>query len=224
MPVGRVLVLTVAAVGVLAASAGVQGAPSKPTTLLQSVTLAIVSIYDQACRCYKYRFSGQISSGAVNEYVSVLRQTCGYTYSTAVAGAQTRSGGFWEAELQPAPRPGFETATYRSRWDGVRSQPVSFRGRLPVSLTRLGRGRYLVSIFTGDARQDMRGRVVVLQRRVSGRWTRIQSARLAPDPTRYATYAATFTVRAHGWTLRALVPTKSAAPCFTVSASEKWVS
>jgi len=199
-------------------------ADARPAAQAQSVTLSIVSVYDQGCRCYKYRFSGQISSGATNEYVAVMRQTCGYTYSTAVAGAQTRAGGFWEAELQPAPRPGFETATYRARWNGVRSQPVSFRGRLPVSLTKLGGGRYLVSVFTGNALQDMRGRLIVLQREVNGRWTRLQSARMAVDLKVYATYFARFTVRTHGWTLRALVPTKSAAPCFKASASEKWVS
>ncbi len=199
-------------------------AGAQPEARAQSVTLSMVSIYDQGCRCYKYRFSGQISSSAANEYVSVLRQNCGYRYSTAVAGAQTRAGGFWEAELQPAPRPGFETATYRARWNSRLSNPVKFRGRLPVWHTPLGRGRYTIGVDKGDVLQEMKGRLVVLQRLVAGRWTRIHSARLVPDPTRYATYAATFTVRTHGWTLRALVPTKSAAPCFTVSASEKWVS
>ena len=207
------------AVFLLQPSAGAQ-----PAAKAQSVTLTVVLVYDQACRCYKYRLSGQISSGAANEYVTVMRQKCGYGYSTAVAGAQTREGGFWEAELQPAPRPGFETATYRARWNGVRSEPVAFRGRLPVSLTKLGGGRYRVSVYKGDALQDMNGRMVVLQRQVSGRWTRIQSARLAVDPKAYATYFATFTVLTHGWTLRALVPTKNAAPCFTASASERWVS
>ncbi len=207
------------AVFLLQPSAGAQ-----PAAQAQSVTLSIVSVYDQACRCYKYRFSGQISSSAANEYVTVMRQKCGYSYSTAVTGAQTRAGGFWEAELQPAPRPGYETATYRARWNSRLSNPVKFRGRLPVSLTKLGGGRYRVSVYKGDALQDLKGRSVVLQRQVSGRWTRIQSARLAVDPKAYATYVATFTVRQRGWTLRAVVPAKAAAPCFTASASEKWVS
>ena len=199
-------------------------AGARPAAQAQSVTLTVVLVYDQGCRCYKYRFSGQISSGAANEYVTVMRQKCGYSYSTAVAGAQTREGGFWEAELQPAPRPGYETATYRARWNSRLSNPVKFRGRLPVSLTKLGGGRYRVSVFKGDVLQDLKGRLVVLQRRVGGAWTRIQSARLVVDPKAYATYVATFTVRQRGWTLRALVPASAAAPCFTASASEKWVS
>jgi len=214
----------VLALVVLVISAGAQGATLRPTDPAQSVTLSIVSIYDQGCRCYKYRLSGQISSGAANEYVTVMRQKCGYSYSTAVTGAQTRAGVFWEAELQPAPRPGFETATYRARWNGVRSEPVAFRGRLPVSLTKLGGGRYRVSVYKGDVLQDLKGRLVVLQRRVGGAWTRIQTARLVADPKAYAMYVATFTVRQRGWTLRALVPAGAAAPCFTASASEKWVS
>jgi len=199
-------------------------AGARPAAQAQSVTLTVVLVYDQGCRCYKYRFSGQISSGAANEYVTVMRQKCGYNFSTAVAGAHTRTGGFWEAELQPAPRPGFETATYRARWNGVRSEPVAFRGRLPVSLTKLGGGRYRVSVYRGDVLQDLKGRLVVLQRRVGGAWTRIQTARLVADPKAYAMYVATFTVRQRGWTLRALVPAGAAAPCFTASASMKWVS
>ena len=213
----------VLALVVLVISAGAQGATLRPTDPAQSVTLSIVSIYDQGCRCYKYRFSGQISSGAANEYVAVMRQKCGYSFSTAIAGAQTREGGFWEAETYGA-RPGFDSSTYRARWNGRSSEPLTFRSRLSVSLKKLPGGRYRVSVYKGDALQDMNGRMVVLQRQVSGRWTRIQSARLAVDPKAYATYFATFTVRTHGWTLRALVPTKSAVPCFTASASEKWVS
>ena len=73
----------------------------------------------------------------------------------------------------------------------------------------------------------MKGRVVVLQRLQAGQWTAIQRARLAFDPptdSSAAWFVATFTVRQRGWTLRAFVPAKSAAPCFKANATEKWTS
>lgn len=137
------------------ASAGAQpGAsadarPTATTARAQAVTLTFLRFYDNACRCYKARLSGSISSGTGGEDVVVLRQYCGRTFSTAVAGARTREGGFWEAELTIVSRPGaLVSESYRARWNGHLSEPVTFRGRLAVSQARLSPGRHRVSVFT----------------------------------------------------------------------------
>jgi hypothetical protein len=146
--------------------------------------------------------------------------------ASSVAGARTREGGFWEAELQIVSRPeALASETYRARWNGQLSEPVTFRGPLSVSQTRLRPGRHRVSVFTSvNNPVSLKGRAVVLQRQTGGQWRRIASARLVPHRVKYYTFVATFTVPRRGWTLRALVPAKSAAPCFTASTSEKWTS
>jgi hypothetical protein len=174
--------------------------------------------YDNACRCYKLRFFGTIASGAANEYVTVLRQECGSRSATAIAGASTRAGGAWEAEPVFGARPESDSSTYRARWNGRLSDPLVFRGKLMTSLTTLGGGRFRVRVST---EQNMKGRRVELQRLVGGQWVRLRSARLVRFR---GDFAATFTVRRRGLTLRAFLPARSAAPCYSATASESFVS
>jgi hypothetical protein len=204
------LLLTVA-VGALAlaSTAGAQR---------EQVTLRVERFYDNACRCYKLRFAGTIASGQANEYVVVLRQECGAASSTAFAGGSTRAGGTWEAEPVNGAPAESDSATYRARWNGRLSEPLVFRGKLPMSLTKLGGGRYRVSVGTP---QNMQGRVVELQRLVGGQWRRVRSARLARGR---GGYGAIFTVQRRGLNLRVLVPARSAAPCYSATASETFLS
>jgi hypothetical protein len=67
----------------------------------------------------------------------------------------------------------------------------------------------------------MKGRAVELQRLVGGQWRRLRSARLAPFR---GDFAATFTVRRRGLSLRAVVPARSAAPCYSATASATFTS
>jgi hypothetical protein len=180
----------------------------------EDVALRLERFYDNACRCYKLRFSGTIASDAANEYVAVLRQPCGSGSPTAIAGASTRAGGVWEAEPVMGARPESDSSTYRARWNGRLSEPLVFRGKLTTWLTKLGGGRYRVLVST---QQNMKGRPVELQRLVGGQWKRVRTARLAPFRR---DFAATFTVRGHLLTLRAFVPARSAAPCYAATASE----
>jgi hypothetical protein len=70
--------------------------------------------------------------------------------------------------------------------------------------------------------QNMQGRVVELQRLVGGQWRRVRSARLAR--VRRGGFDAIFTVQRRGLNLRVLVPARSAAPCYSATASEMFVS
>jgi hypothetical protein len=213
----RVLVFVVCLVAFIAAvvTLGAQAGRAQR----EDVTLRLERFYDNACRCYKLRFSGTIPSGQANEYVVVLRQQCGAASSTAIAGASTRAGGVWEAEPVSGARPESDSSTYRARWNGRLSEPLVFRGKLSMSVTKLGGGRYRVTLGTP---QNMRGRVVELQRLVGGQWRRVRSARLAR--VRPSFFRAIFTVQRRGLNLRVLVPARSAAPCYSATASETFVS
>ena len=198
----------------------------------QRVTLAVQRYFDPACTplpgrapsqnrggCEKLRFSGAISSNAANEYVSVLYQGCGgRATGTSLVGAQTQAGGSWEAEWSPAP------GMYRARWRASTSAPVRFRDSVPLTLTKLNAFRHRVSV-QGLHGQDMKGRIVELQRLVAGEWRRLRRARFVADRSQWGVNAsATFAVRRRGLALRAFVPGKSAAPCYVATASETWTS
>ncbi len=214
------------AVTVVACLVGVAAlvVPSGSAQSSPSVGFAVFRIYDGGNRVYRLRFTGTISSRAAGEYVSVMRQTCGYSFATAIAGAQTRQGGFWEAESNHAARPGFDTNAYFARWGIVRSKEVKFRGRLVMNVTDLGDGRFRIYVYRGEPLQDMSGRQVVLQRLNAGRWSRIAVARLRIDPAQFSSYVAPFTVKARGWTLRAVVPARNARPCYNQSTTERFRS
>jgi hypothetical protein len=225
------IALAVGATLSLLAAADVAGAPVGPRALaapLQTVTLNFVRFYSNACNCYQARVSGQIASDAAGEDVVVLRQYCGrpLAEASAVTQALTRQGGFWTAEIPIVSRPdNLVSESYRARWKGQLSPPVTFVGKLAVSRSRLSRSRSRVSVFTTTNNPvNLKRRQVVLQRKVGNSWQRIAAARLFPHRVEYYTFVATFTVPRRGWTLRALVPAKSAAPCFRASVSEEWTS
>jgi hypothetical protein len=207
----RVRCLAVAALSGSAIIAGnVAAAPTQGVTLTVERSLNTL------------RFSGRISNGAPNEYVALLHQRCGSSgVGTSVVGTQTGEGGFWEITA------GLSAGTYRARWMDnagriATSDPVRYRGPLQFSLTKLSSRSQRIGV-TGD--QDMKGRIIELQRHVAGRWRLMRRTRLIADPGSYGTSSsATFTVRRRGLVLRAYVPPKSASPCYAASASEQWRS
>jgi hypothetical protein len=215
-------VLVTTAAAVLAATAG--GAPAA------DVTLTVERYFDPACTplpgmapspirggCPRLRFAGTISSGAAGEYVSVLYQRCGSSgLGTSLVGAQTNDRGAWDTFW------GVTSGTFRARWGSALSSPVRFRDSVRLSLAPLGATRQRVYV-SGD--QEMKGRIVELQRLVSGRWRTLRRTRLVADRSSWGVNSsATFTVRQPGLTLRAFIPAKSAAPCYAATASETWTS
>jgi hypothetical protein len=203
-----VLVVAVATAAALAATAG--GVPAA------DVTLRVERFWSEACRCYKFRFAGSIASGAANEYVSLVQQKCGTSFSTSVAGTSTREGGFWEVESNGPVGSG----TFRARWNNHLSEPVTHRQDLSISITRLGGGRVRVGVNSFGLPLKLKGKFVELQRLSAGQWTRIRRARFSAR--RPGSFSATFTVKRRGLTLRAFVPAESAAPCYAATASKTW--
>jgi hypothetical protein len=162
------------------------------------------------------RFSGTISSGAANEYVTITEEKCGGNFATAFGGASTERGGSWETE----PFNPLGSATYRAKWGTHVSEAVTFRVPVRVTLMHFQRGRHLVRVLA-DA--NLNGRFVELQRLATGRWLRVRRARLEPGGAFYF-FQVWFTVRKKGLRLRVLVPAATASPCHDPAASESFRS
>jgi hypothetical protein len=187
----------------------------------QEVTLEVERIYEQQYGLFRLRFSGRISSGAANEYVAVLHQKCGFRFSTAIGGATTTEGGYWESIPRYGAPP--QSGTFRALWKGHRSEPVTLRSPVRISLVKEGARRYRVTV---NADSNLSRRFVALQRLAGGRWRHVRRVRLAPyGQAGYGGfYTAAFTVRKRGLRLRILVPEKTAAPCHEPAASQTFVS
>jgi hypothetical protein len=209
--------LAVAAITIAAAGA-LYVAAASPAPAADAVTLRMERFYDEACRCYKFRFSGSISSEAANEYVSVLQQRCGQRFSTAVAGASTREGGAWDVVPTSFQWLG-GSATFRARWKNQLSAPVTYRAELLVYLSKVSAGRYRAFV-SNVSDQNFKRRIVELQRLVAGQWRLVRRARFAPYRSGFA---ATFKASRTG-TFRAFVPARSASPCYAASASKPLTS
>jgi hypothetical protein len=217
MPRAATFLVLVALVGAAALSilAAAAAAPS------QNVSLRVIRTLDKNTGLYRLSFSGVISSGAAGQEVTVLQQTCLQSFATAIAGAQTRDGGAWNAE--PASSAAVAaSASYRARWGDVQSEPVALHPPIPIFLLQTARNRIEVLVQTGSVQQDMKGRFVLLQRLRNRTWKTIGRKRLVIGRAGGAgfTYEATFPV-SRRWTVRGVVPGKSAAPCFATNATGK---
>lgn len=137
---------------------------------------------------------------------------CGYDGFRVVEGTTTTAGGAWTIDI---PR---TIGVWRARWNDRHSTTVSIRAPIHVSATKVpGRRAWKVAIprFSGARAYDYHGRIVELQRRTAaGRWVLVRRARLRATST---AYEAVFPVPTRGLTLRALVPARTAAPCFTAN-------
>jgi hypothetical protein len=169
---------------------------------------------------FLHRFSGTISTGAAGEDVTVLQQVCGYPApGTAVAGTQTRAGGAWDVEPVDQSQIAL-SATFRARWRNETSTPVTLRARMPVFLIPIGRGRLLFRASLGGVYQNMLGRTVLLERLRGTRWVVVQTRKLRAEGGPSGAYVTRFEVR-RGWTVRARLSRKVAAPCFAANTSAK---
>jgi hypothetical protein len=201
------------------------GAPPRAPARGNAVTIAFQRYWDAACRCYKLRFFGQVSSGAADEYVSVMHKPCRASFSTAIAGATTVAGGGWEVE--PSFPPG--AGEFRARWNDELSEPVSYRPPLVPNVVRRRPGAYRVEVYSyvpsGGKPVILTGRQVEVQRLQAGQWSRIRRGKLIGFGSNLynRTYFANFTVP-RGLTLRASVSAKTALPCWSAGVSKTFRS
>jgi hypothetical protein len=175
--------------------------------------------------------TGTIASSAAGELVDVQVKECGPRYSFYRLAAQVRTvaGGSWRVVTT---RDAVDVlnlpvlAYYRARWQGHVSAPAIAQAPIwsnPVWDRRRRVIRALVS--TRPTGQNLRGRVVELQRKIPGtdEWVRVRRARLGrvrPPFTGPDLFEARFTVRTRGLTMRLFVPPETGAPCFSAGVSE----
>lgn len=210
-------VLSVVGLALVPSAFGVRAAP-------QTVTLSVQRFFHEGTQLHQFHFSGAVSSGKSGEYVTVLLRKCGQSFETTVGGTSTRENGLWGTGPSVPLQAG--SGTYRARWKKDVSPLVKLRPPITVEAETLRGGKIRVKVTAWEVSHDLRGHAVVLQRLRGGTWSEVQRSKLRKDPAGglWISYVATFTYGARGATLRAFVPAKSAAPCFTRGASKKWTS
>lgn len=176
-------------------------------------------------------FAGTVSSSAAGETVDVLGQDCGARGFRLVQGTHTRSGGGWRVENPQAEFPYRWTPvhsgmTFKARWSGDESGPVVWRLKAALGTVKVkGKRAWRVSTSPPTAYVSMKGKLVLLQRRRAGSWLTVQRKRLAHKPslTKGAfNHEAIFEIPQRGWTVRAMLPANSAAPCHLAAVTEQW--
>ena len=110
--------------------------------------------------------SGQISSGATGERVTVQAQACGGAFAR-VAEVTTTAGGAWTLVVKPV-----NNTTYRVQWRNA-SATLAVKVRPLVRLRKLTSNRWTLRVF---AAQSFSGRVATFQRfnATTRRWVRLK--------------------------------------------------
>jgi hypothetical protein len=220
--------LLVAAVAALAVTAGVAGAALQA----DPVTLSFRQYLNQQ-RALIYVWYGQVASGAAGDDVEVLAQECRTKGYRLFAATKTVAGGGFEVDsTAPSPFTSIEVKSgmmFRARWRDQLSNTVHFRLPLYPWVRKIPRKRaWKVTVNPSPVYMPMKGRTVVLQRQAGGKWVAYKRAKLVLKPNYdyggATNHEAVFEVPARGLTLRAVLPAKSAAPCFLGSATPLWRS
>jgi hypothetical protein len=207
------------------------GSPGDAARLDDAVTMR-VSYHPAANNVLVFDFAGTVAGAGRGENVDVLGRGCAARDFRLVAGTQTRAGGNWRVSYPPEPHrpwrfpPIQSGTTLHARWKGRLSAPYAYRAEAPIVVNavpgRLARSVHVAPPPPGTV--SMKGKVVLLQRLRGRNWVTIRSARLAHKPSyeRGAlNHEAVFSVQ-YGWTLRVVLPAKSAAPCYRKTVTESF--
>jgi hypothetical protein len=196
------------------------------TALLPAVLPMQARVYkDEGSQSLAIRFTGRLPVARANERVTLVVRECNTRYFRQVGGALTTATGGWELTVGGGYGFPFGSSgsTYRVRWKNRMTSPFTWRTRLPVGVTKAG-STVRVSVYTGYASplQDLAGRDVVLQRLSDGRFVDVRRRKLRAVDAR--TFSASFALTTRGLTMRVLLPTKSARPCYNAGVSNVFES
>jgi len=219
--------LALATVG-LALVGGVAAASSEA----DQVTLAMRQ-YTNANKVRVFVWYGQIASGAAGEDVEVLGRDCLTKDFRLYAGTQSTAGGAWEVDsVAAAPPYGYfdmkSGTALRARWRGQWSNTILHKTPIqafyPMKIPKKRAWRIIVNPTPLYMKLD--GKPVVLQRPRAGKWERFRSAPLVLkanyDYGGATNYEAVFELPTRGLQVRALLPTKSVAPCYFGRTTAPW--
>lgn len=213
-----------------AVAAAVLGMPAL-AAFVADVTIQARLFVQESSASRQVELTGGIPSADAGETVEVLAKDCGpnHRFYRVVAGVKTATGGRWRI-VSNAPPTYVQLPTnayFRARWRGSESEPALVRVPAFVSVAWRPRLRRVdVSVSTGQSGQNISGRAVELQRKVSGtnQWVRVRRARLGRgtyEGFSGQVFKARFAVPTRGLTLRVLVPEASGAPCFSAGFSQE---
>ena len=219
--------LALAAIG-LALAGGVAAASSQA----DPVTLSMRQ-YTNSSKWRVVVWYGQVATSAAGEDVEVLGQACltkGFRLYTAT---KTVPGGGYEAESVSTQIPYFTVqvdsgTTFRARWRDQLSNTILHKtpilGFYPVKIPK--RRAWKVVVNPAPLYMKLGGKPVVLQRFRAGKWERYKSAPLVLkanyDYGGATNYEAVFETPTRGMRVRAIVPTKTVAPCYLGKTSPSW--
>jgi hypothetical protein len=176
---------------------------------------------------------GQVANGAAGEDVEVLGQACltkGFRLYTAT---KTVPGGGYEAESVSTALPYLTVqvdsgTTFRARWRDQLSNTILHKtpilGFYPEKIPK--RRAWKVVVNPTPLYMKLGGKPVILQRFRAGKWERFRSAPLVLKANyEYGgatNYEAVFETPTRGMRVRAIVPTKTVAPCYLGKTSPSW--
>lgn len=155
--------------------------------------------------------SGQVSSGAAGQAVTVEAQDCGTSAFKKLATATTASGGTYTTSAKPT-----MNTTYRARLKNQTSQPVLVKVRPQLKLVRVAAGKFTAKV---GAAQSFQGKYVAFQRYASAtrKWVTLKKVTLTKvnqGGTTIVSYA-TFRVKVKARTkVRISMPLSQAGTCY----------
>jgi hypothetical protein len=200
-----ILVLAVAAAGVLVAGSATAAKPPKAGSVTISLSQPTVTYGETVT------LSGSVGNGQAGEKVTVLAEEFGQTAFASVATVDTTSGGKWTYTATPK----IQTA-YEAKWTGSLSRTVSAKVRPALMLSKVSlsgaRGTFMVK---AEASRSFAGKFVLVQRLSSSGARVVKKVVLGGDS------AATFTIRVQRGVsrLRAVMPTSQTQPGYVAAQS-----
>jgi hypothetical protein len=215
----------------LALAGGVAAASSQA----EPVTLSTREYTNPTSKLRVYVWYGQIASNAAGEDVEILGRDCHSKGFRLFAATKTSPGGGYEVE-NAQPQPPYQIVdvisgtAFRARWRDQLSSTLLHKLPLPtVYVLQVPKKRaWRVIVNPAPVYEKMAGKLVVLQRQRGGKWVAYKQAKLVHKPTfEYGgatNHEARFEVPQRGLKLRALLPAKSAAPCYHAKATGAWRS
>ena len=153
--------------------------------------------------------SGRVGNGKSGQNVAILSKECGQTTFSHVTTVKTGSGGAFNLSQTPS-----RNTVYEAKWNTA-SKDSSVRVRPRIKFAKIGSHKFRVRV---KAAQSFVGKRVVFQKLTPAMtWTKVKRVKL----TKLVTFGSTnvssrsfkVTIR-HGMTVRMLLKSSQAAPCY----------
>lgn len=192
----------------------------KPASAAVTVTVApAVVTYGRSSRV-----SGTISGGQAGQKVEIFAFPCLEQNEKRIAIVTTTTGGAFSFQVQPPKLTTYHTR-YAAKSGTVSSSSVNISVRPAVTLRRIARGRFTVSV---SAAESFVRKTVAIQRFVEPKrrkWITVRTVSLvkkssptSPGATAVSSSTFTSTLQA-GVRLRAVLPPTQAVPCYLAGRS-----